>query len=57
MGGGAMAAWVLLETMASPLALVSGLMATDLRLPLRVTRSAMSTLASVVSLGSPGSRA
>lgn len=40
-----------------PLALPSALDDTDLRLPLRDTRSAISTLASVVSLGSPGSAA
>jgi len=52
-----MAAWTLLETIPLPLRLLSALVETDFRLPLRVTRSAMSTLASVVSLGSPGSRA
>jgi len=58
-GGGAIAAAVLLLTIPLPLALASPplLDAVDFRLPLRVTRSAISTLASVVSLGSPGSRA
>ena len=51
-GGGAIAAELL------PLVLPSPILAdTDLRLPLRDTRSAISTLASVVSLGSPGSAA
>lgn len=57
-GGGAIAAVVLLLVMLLPLALASPpLLDVNFRLPLRVTRSAISTLASVVSLGSPGSRA
>jgi hypothetical protein len=58
-GGGGIAAAVLLLTMPPlPLALPpSVLVDADFRLPFRVTRSAISALASVVSLGSPGSTA
>jgi hypothetical protein len=47
MGGGGMDIWLTVSFAAGPLP--------ALRLPLRATRSAMSMLASVVSLGSPGS--